>query len=949
MADVARQKPGSLKDPELARIFSVSDPDNRYCDLREVGSGSFGNVYFAHDRETKETVAVKKMHFGGKDALEKWQEIVKEVRFLRFVHHPHIVEYRNCYLKDQTCWLVMEYCIGSASDIIHVFKEQLVEDAIGEICFQTLLALQYIHEKNYIHRDVKAGNILITDAGIVKLADRKPPLYDFNTMSALYHIVQNPAPALSRTHPHFPHVQRSQPFRNFVGQCLDKEATFRPSAEQCLQHEFMQQRRNPDVLQSLVRLTKKRVHKLDNDAYTKMKKIFYFEGTPAPGTYGDDSSDDESECFVIPREEKPPNGDAKAATGSNGTHVHTNGNGTAESSKEPSTALLTNTQGSTSSSEDVLRRSILLNGESPALEPKRQHPDHVLRSDAVAHSRENSGDSDEKKNRTVISISETEEESKGASTPITAESSIRSGEVLRQKDFNEEINTLKRSKFATMRSTKIITREMEEARRENNAKEQMSGYQRLRQHHHRELLQLEERCKFEAEAMRQKQEKEYEQYLLASQREINKVRATNQTHLEKKARENEETLRKVRKHRTAANEHELKSFVVCQKREYKFNKEQAKRQLKERGLRKNAYEEAVKNAKSDLMKKWRAAETEFVAQQKDHMAAELAEVQRKCQSELQCMEQRLLANEHAVRVRQLDAIEYMLMNHHNAARDQALAHFSECAQMKKRHLQVQHDSELNNQTDYTKRQEDEMKRQHALRQKHLPRELKMKEAQIKKQFRHTVKTQARQYKALQTQLQQGVPKDEQREISNRLKEEQTRKIASLAALYDDNIKKMMSEQTIKLDSGQEEEMRELREKLGREMEVLLDFQKRQKNSLDEACQREYENLNASWAKKKAALQQKINEDRLRFESERSGQLHKLEMGQHQERTKMQALNLGDRDRASSKGSGQRSDDLANDSVPSTPNLQSTHSTSQRNSRSASTSNRSSPSHQSTNL
>ncbi|KAI6217822.1 Protein kinase domain-containing protein [Aphelenchoides fujianensis] len=928
MADVARQKPGSLKDPELARIFSVSDPENRYCDLREVGSGSFGNVYFAHDRETKETVAVKKMHFGGKDALEKWQEIVKEVRFLRFVHHPHIVEYRNCYLKDQTCWLVMEYCIGSASDIIHVFKEQLVEDAIGEICFQTLLALQYIHEKNYIHRDVKAGNILITDAGIVKLgdvgsatlqspantfvgspywiapevitamdngqyndrvdiwslgitcielADRKPPLYDFNTMSALYHIVQNPAPALSRTHPHFPHVQRSQPFRSFVGQCLDKEATFRPSAEQCLQHEFMQQRRNPDVLQSLVRLTKKRVHKLDNDAYTKMKKIFYFEGTPAPGTYGDDSSDDESECFVIPREEKPPNGDAKAATGSNGTHVHTNGNGTAESSKEPSTALLTNTQGSTSSSEDVLRRSILLNGESPALEPKRQHPDH--------------------KNRTVISISETEEESKGASTPITAESSIRSGEVLRQKDFNEEINTLKRSKFATMRSTKIITREMEEARRENNAKEQMSGYQRLRQHHHRELLQLEERCKFEAEAMRQKQEKEYEQCLLASQREINKVRATNQTHLEKKARENEETLRKVRKHRTAANEHELKSFVVCQKREYKFNKEQAKRQLKERGLRKNAYEEAVKNAKSDLMKKWRAAETEFVAQQKDHMAAELAE-------------------EHAVRVRQLDAIEYMLMNHHNAARDQALAHFSECAQMKKRHLQVQHDSELNNQTDYTRRQEDEMKRQHALRQKHLPRELKvkstripnMKEAQIKKQFRHTVKTQAR-HRAC---------RDEQREISNRLKEEQTRKIASLAALYDDNIKKMMSEQTIKLDSGQEEEMRELREKLGREMEVLLDFQKRQKNSLDEACQREYENLNASWAKKKAALQQKINEDRLRFESER-------------------------------KGSGQRSDDLATDSVPSTPNLQSTHSTSQRNSRSASTSNRSSPSHQSTNL
>lgn len=60
--------------------------------------------------------------------------------------------------------MVMEYCIGSASDILSVFKDQLVEDAIAEICEQTLSALVYIHSQNFIHRDVKAGNILITDA-----------------------------------------------------------------------------------------------------------------------------------------------------------------------------------------------------------------------------------------------------------------------------------------------------------------------------------------------------------------------------------------------------------------------------------------------------------------------------------------------------------------------------------------------------------------------------------------------------------------------------------------------------------------------------------------------------------------------------------------------------------------------------------------------------------------
>lgn len=60
--------------------------------------------------------------------------------------------------------MVMEYCIGSASDIISVFKDQLVEDAIAEICDQTLNALIHIHSQLFIHRDVKAGNILITDA-----------------------------------------------------------------------------------------------------------------------------------------------------------------------------------------------------------------------------------------------------------------------------------------------------------------------------------------------------------------------------------------------------------------------------------------------------------------------------------------------------------------------------------------------------------------------------------------------------------------------------------------------------------------------------------------------------------------------------------------------------------------------------------------------------------------
>lgn len=42
-------------------------------------------------------------------------------RFLKQLNHPNTIEYKGCYLRDNTAWLVMEYCVGSASDILEVY------------------------------------------------------------------------------------------------------------------------------------------------------------------------------------------------------------------------------------------------------------------------------------------------------------------------------------------------------------------------------------------------------------------------------------------------------------------------------------------------------------------------------------------------------------------------------------------------------------------------------------------------------------------------------------------------------------------------------------------------------------------------------------------------------------------------------------------------------------
>lgn len=68
--------------------------------------------------------------------------------------------------------IVMEYCgAGSVSDIMRLRKKTLSEEEIATILSDTLKGLEYLHLRRKIHRDIKAGNILLNSSGHAKLAD----------------------------------------------------------------------------------------------------------------------------------------------------------------------------------------------------------------------------------------------------------------------------------------------------------------------------------------------------------------------------------------------------------------------------------------------------------------------------------------------------------------------------------------------------------------------------------------------------------------------------------------------------------------------------------------------------------------------------------------------------------------------------------------------------------
>jgi len=195
------------------------------------------------------------------------------------------------FLEQDSLYLVVEYCeAGALNEIYTDMKEPFTEDQIVFMCHEVLQALNYLHEKGIIHRDIKGSNILLTRDGTIKLSDLgscgefshkgdrnmrisfigtpywmapeviqnaiglkpydekidiwslgitaiecsqcDPPLAHLDPLTAMYIIPVYPSPTLSDL------LIWSPQFINFIESCLSKEPKDRPTVQQLLKHEI---------------------------------------------------------------------------------------------------------------------------------------------------------------------------------------------------------------------------------------------------------------------------------------------------------------------------------------------------------------------------------------------------------------------------------------------------------------------------------------------------------------------------------------------------------------------------------------------------------------------------------------------------------------------------------------------------------------------------------------
>ncbi|KAI9223642.1 kinase-like domain-containing protein, partial [Blastocladiella britannica] len=253
-------------------------PTDHYIVGNCIGRGNFGAVFRAIHLESLKTVAIKRVPVPDTEQLTT---MMREVRKMESLHHENVVRYHGFIRTASEFNLILEYVEnGSLASTLKHFGP-LPEVVVLDIVYQVLQGLNYLHERELKHLDIKAANLLYTKDGQVKLSDfgvsqsamdthsdkfvgtaywmapevialdgpctasdiwslgctiielltGVPPYFDMIPMSALYKIVEDDAPPLPE--------DISPDLHHFMLCCFQKNPAHRWSAHALLAHDWI--------------------------------------------------------------------------------------------------------------------------------------------------------------------------------------------------------------------------------------------------------------------------------------------------------------------------------------------------------------------------------------------------------------------------------------------------------------------------------------------------------------------------------------------------------------------------------------------------------------------------------------------------------------------------------------------------------------------------------------
>ena len=170
-AAVAVQKPepddgqaaGVVLSETIGRRYRVDDP---------LGQGGNGVVYGGYDRVLQKEVAIKFITSGVSMTSLSRNFFIEEVRLAAKLTHPNIVELYDVGEADGMLYFTMEKVVGaSLGEIVRSSGGVLSHERVAPLLAQLCDALDYAHDQQIVHRDIKPGNVMVTEGQQVKLLD----------------------------------------------------------------------------------------------------------------------------------------------------------------------------------------------------------------------------------------------------------------------------------------------------------------------------------------------------------------------------------------------------------------------------------------------------------------------------------------------------------------------------------------------------------------------------------------------------------------------------------------------------------------------------------------------------------------------------------------------------------------------------------------------------------